>query len=231
MRYDGTGAQKVSSWTAFYRMRFHEGWSVVVDCASLRPTAWMFDGASRIAWKYRRVVPPSFSLSLSLSLSLFSFSPSDITRDNVTRRSNKGTWRRDGRARGMDEVTDRLQGWGCAGPWFVFHGGGSSYRGFKSVALTFLEIHANLIRAHANLLGSNVRKVTPIDRRRRAGNMYFPSRIKTVRRASGASLLFTLTEFQSYFFYSLRSVYDRGKAISSVYRHPWLRHFIVVIMF
>ena len=73
MRYDGTGAQKVSSWTAFYRMRFHEGWSVVVDCASLRPTAWMFDGASRIAWKYRRVVPPpSFSLSLSLSLSLFS---------------------------------------------------------------------------------------------------------------------------------------------------------------
>jgi len=70
MRYDGTGAQKVSSWTAFYRMRFHEGWSVVVDCASLRPTAWMFDGASRIAWKYRRVVPPSFSLSLSLSLSL-----------------------------------------------------------------------------------------------------------------------------------------------------------------
>ena len=174
---------------------------------------------------------PPLSLSLSLSLSLFSFSPSDITRDNVTRRSNKGTWRRDGRARGMDEVTDRLQGWGCAGPWFVFHGGGSSYRGFKSVALTFLEIHANLIRAHANLLGSNVRKVTPIDRRRRAGNMYFPSRIKTVRRASGASLLFTLTEFQSYFFYSLRSVYDRGKAISSVYRHPWLRHFIVVIMF
>jgi len=38
------------------------------------------------------------SLSPPLSLSLYlSFSPSDITRDNVTRRSNKGT-RRSGRA-------------------------------------------------------------------------------------------------------------------------------------
>lgn len=46
--------------------------------------------------------------SLSLSLSS-SFSPPDITRDNVTRRSNKGTWRRGGRARGMDKVTDRLR--------------------------------------------------------------------------------------------------------------------------
>lgn len=76
-----------------------------------------------------------------------------------------------------------------------------------------------------------MREVTPYRSLRRAGNVYFPSRIKTVRRARGASLLFTLTEFQCYFFYSLHSVCDRRKPISrrlSLMTAPFHRNYVLI---
>jgi len=129
----------------FYRMRFHGvvvggGRSTARACG--RQHECLMERAGSLG-STREVV----SLSLSLASSS---SPSDITRDNVTRRSNKGTRRRGGRARGMDKVTDRLRGVGGAQGRDSFPRGWPFLWGFKSAALTFLEIHTNLIRAHAN---------------------------------------------------------------------------------
>lgn len=121
MRYDGTGAQKVLGWTAFYRMRFHRvvggGRSTARACGRQHECLM------------ERVGSLGSTRESSLSLSLSSFSSSDITRDNVTRRSNKGTRRRGGRARGMDKVTDRLRWSGAHRAVIRFHGGQLSYRG------------------------------------------------------------------------------------------------------
>lgn len=67
-RYDGTDAQKVSGWTAFYRARFHRvgaGWSTARVCGRQHECLMEWAGGSEV-------------LVVSLSLPLFSLSLSSL---------------------------------------------------------------------------------------------------------------------------------------------------------